>query len=309
MGLQTMFFGIKKLIQFFLSFFMPTVVSTKNMMFKRITILCFKQYLRLLVKKKILVFWRCNSQVIKVRSTVLFQQMVKANFGLFYPFKNRLLNFTPMLNTIFIVILVHNFNGLLFYGFTNTAFLLQNMVISFACVVGLTLQGIGVRSYDFYKMFVPSNVPTLLIPFLFIIEIISHIAKIFSLAIRLFANMMSGHILLHILTGFILKLGKMNLLFVVLPLLAIYFDEQFGFAQNEKMRVMKIITIVGYIKMYLRYVFDLNFLLERPVEEKLDFMAYLNIRMKLTRTQRFHFWELTLITLVPLTSKKVKVIV
>merc|ERR1712137_1210345 len=124
--LQTMFFGIKKLIQFFLSFFMPTVVSTKNIMFKRITILCFKQYLRLLVKKKILVFWRCNSQVIKVRSTVLFQQMVKANFGLFYPFKNRLLNFTPMLNTIFIVILVHNFNGLLFYGFTNTAFLLQN---------------------------------------------------------------------------------------------------------------------------------------------------------------------------------------
>ena len=48
-------------------------------------------------------------------------------------------------------------------------------------------------------MFVPSNVPVVLLPFLVIIEIISHVAKIFSLAIRLFANMMSGHVLLHIL--------------------------------------------------------------------------------------------------------------
>ena len=54
-------------------------------------------------------------------------------------------------------------------------------------------------------MFVPSNVPVLLLPFLVVIEIISHIAKIFSLAIRLFANMMSGHVLLHILTGFVLR--------------------------------------------------------------------------------------------------------
>ena len=71
-------------------------------------------------------------------------------------------------------------------------------------------------------MFVPSNVPVLLLPFLVVIEIISHIAKIFSLAIRLFANMMSGHVLLHILTGFVLSLGKMNLFFVVLPLIVIY---------------------------------------------------------------------------------------
>ena len=57
-------------------------------------------------------------------------------------------------------------------------------------------------------MFVPSGVPVLLLPFLVIIEVISHIAKIFSLSIRLFANMMSGHVLLHILTGFVLPLAS-----------------------------------------------------------------------------------------------------
>ena len=121
-------------------------------------------------------------------------------------------------------------------------------------------------------MFIPSNVPILLLPFLVIIEIISHIAKIFSLAIRLFANMMSGHVLLHILTGFILDLAKKNLLFIFFPiilivsiiileygitflqgyvfltLLAIYFEEHFGFAQEERSIILNLVSANG--KMY-----------------------------------------------------------
>merc|ERR1712000_458262 len=116
---------------------------------------------------------------------------------------NRLLNFYPFFISIFFF------------------FLLQNCIISFQSVVGLTILGIFLRSYHFYKMFVPSNVPNLLKFPLVIIEIISHIAKIFSLAIRLFANMMAGHVLLHILTGFVINLGKKNLLFTILPLMII----------------------------------------------------------------------------------------
>lgn len=118
-------------------------------------------------------------------------------------------------------------------------------------------------------MFVPSNVPVVLLPFLVIIEIISHVAKIFSLAIRLFANMMSGHVLLHILTGFVLDLAKKNFLFIVFPimlimsivvleygitllqayvfatLLAIYFEEHFGFSQEDQNKVSKLISVNG----------------------------------------------------------------
>lgn len=83
------------------------------------------------------------------------------------------------------------------------------------------------------------------------IEIISHVAKVFSLAIRLFANIMSSHILLHILAGFTLKILDFNMIFGLIPciiiliivfleigiaflqayvftvLLAIYFEETF----------------------------------------------------------------------------------
>lgn len=118
-------------------------------------------------------------------------------------------------------------------------------------------------------MFVPSNVPKILLPFLVVIEVISHLAKIFSLAIRLFANMMSGHVLLHILTGFVLDLAKTNLLFILFPvilimsivlleygiaflqayvfvtLLAIYFEEHFGFSQDYKNEIYQLISING----------------------------------------------------------------
>lgn len=106
-------------------------------------------------------------------------------------------------------------------------------------------------------MFVPSNVPGVLLPFLVVIEVISHLAKVFSLAIRLFANMMSGHVLLHILVGFVMQIGSIFFFLVILPLsltiaifflefgitflqayvflilLSIYFEEHFGFSKEE----------------------------------------------------------------------------
>lgn len=120
-------------------------------------------------------------------------------------------------------------------------------------------------------MFVPQGVPLVLLPFLVIIELISHTAKIFSLSIRLFANMMSGHVLLHILTGFALLLAKINLLFVYLPiilitaiislefgigflqgyvlltLLSIYFEEHFSFPAVD-MLLLKLSLLINGLK-------------------------------------------------------------
>ena len=104
----------RKILQLILSFGQPTFASTKNYMFGRIVKVLFNFYMRFLIKKKILAFWRCNAQVFKIKSSVMFQQMVKSNFGLFYPYKNRLLNYTPFLKVIFYTILCHNFNGLVF---------------------------------------------------------------------------------------------------------------------------------------------------------------------------------------------------
>jgi len=57
---------------------------------------------------------------------------------------------------------------------------------------------------DFLKFFIPSNVPAFLLPFLILIELISYIIRPFSLAIRLFANMLAGHTLLFIIASFVI---------------------------------------------------------------------------------------------------------
>lgn len=185
------------------------------------------------------------------QSHILAQVVLKPTFGAHYPFEVRFYNFYPMLYFIFIFILCNNLLGLVPYGFSNSAFIVHNFTLSFLFLAGLTLIGIFIQGIYYYQLFIPKNLPTYLIPFLMIIEIISHVAKVFSLAIRLFANIMSSHILLHILAGFTLKILDFKLVIGLIPciiiliivfleigiaflqayvftvLLAIYFEETF----------------------------------------------------------------------------------
>ena len=110
------FFLIRKTLKIFYSFFLPTSYTTKNYMYGKIVYLAIKVYLNLFYRHKILMFWRFNSAVIKVKVQLIFQQAIKTNFGLHYPYYNRLLNYYPYIATVFFLIVFHNFNGLLFYG-------------------------------------------------------------------------------------------------------------------------------------------------------------------------------------------------
>lgn len=109
--------------------------------------------------------------------------------------------FIPLFFTLFSFILVANVVGLVPYSFTLTSHIMLTFTLSFSVFIGLTILAI-IYQPNFFALFIPKGVPSFLIPFLFVIEIISYISRTFSLAIRLFANMMSGHVLLHIMTGF-----------------------------------------------------------------------------------------------------------
>jgi ATP synthase subunit 6 len=109
--------------------------------------------------------------------------------------------FVPLFFTLFSFILVANLIGLVPYSFTLTSHIILTFTLSFSIFIGLTILAIKYQP-NFFALFIPKGVPSALIPFLFVIEIISYVSRTFSLAIRLFANMMSGHVLLHILTGF-----------------------------------------------------------------------------------------------------------
>jgi len=88
------------------------------------------------------------------------------------------------------------------------------------------------KGLDFIKGFVPFGLPAWLTPLIVVIEVISFLIRPFSLSIRLFANMMAGHSLLHILMSFFLSLKNVQPLLALIPLVFLFvvFLFEFGVA-------------------------------------------------------------------------------
>lgn len=113
----------------------------------------------------------------------------------------------PFIFTLFMFILAANTLGLLPGSFTVTSHLsvtlaLAVLVFTIVTVVGFARNGLG-----YLKMFAPEGVPALLMPLIVVIEVISYFMRPISLSVRLFANMIAGHILLKVFAGFVVGLG------------------------------------------------------------------------------------------------------
>ena len=132
--------------------------------------------------------------------------------------------FFPILFTLFVFILLSNLIGMAIYSFTITSQAIITFSLSFSFFIGIVIIGIYIHQKDFVKTFIPSGSPKALLPFMILIEIISYISKPFSLAIRLFANMMSGHTLLAILANFTFLFSKklfFKLFLLIIPIVLI----------------------------------------------------------------------------------------
>lgn len=112
---------------------------------------------------------------------------------------------------IFIFILISNFLGMIPFSFTVTSHIFQTFALGSSVILSITILGLSRNGFNWFKLFFP-DLPVFILPLFTCIEIVSYISRAFSLAIRLFANLMSGHTLLNILTGFILKIGSKNLI-------------------------------------------------------------------------------------------------
>jgi len=115
---------------------------------------------------------------------------------------------------LFMFVLVVNLLGLFPYSYTLTSSFVVTLFLAMTQFIGLNLIGIYIYKWKILKLLIPNGVPLLMTPLLVIIELISYIAKVFSLSIRLFANMMSGHALLKILTSFAYTMGQKKLLII-----------------------------------------------------------------------------------------------
>jgi ATP synthase subunit 6 len=108
--------------------------------------------------------------------------------------------------------------GLIPYSFTLTSSFVVTFFLALTHFIGINIIAIVERKWEFANMFLPSGVPLIIAPLLVPIEFTSYIARVFSLSIRLFANMMSGHALLKILIGFSWTLLSSGAVFIVIAI-------------------------------------------------------------------------------------------
>jgi len=131
------------------------------------------------------------------------------------------MRFFPFVFSLFMFVLVANLLGLFPYFFTVTAQIIVTFALA-ALVIGTVLvYGFMKHGFGFLKLFVPSGVPAVLVPLVVLIEVISFVSRPVSLSVRLFANMLAGHITLKVFAGFVASLsalGAVGIAGSILPL-------------------------------------------------------------------------------------------
>jgi F-type H+-transporting ATPase subunit a len=129
----------------------------------------------------------------------------------------------PFIYALFIFILINNLIGMIPYSFASTSHFILTFGLSFTVVLGATILGFQKHGLKFFSLFVPSGCPLGLLPLLVLIEFISYLARNVSLGLRLAANILSGHMLLNILSGFTYNIMTSGLIFFFLGLLPLAF--------------------------------------------------------------------------------------
>ena len=124
----------------------------------------------------------------------------------------------PFIFTLFVFVSFGNMLGMLPYSFTYTSHIAVTGTLALVVFIGVTIIGFSRHGLHFLRMFFPHGAPIATAPILIPIELISYFSRPFSLAVRLFANMTVGHIMLKVLAGFIVAMG---IVFGVVPLAAV----------------------------------------------------------------------------------------
>lgn len=110
--------------------------------------------------------------------------------------------FFPLIFTTFVFLLFTNLIGMIPYSFTATSHMVVTFGLSLSLFVGVTIVGFQVHGLHFFSFLLPKGAPLVLAPLLVVLELVSYCFRAVSLGVRLFANMMAGHTLVKILSGF-----------------------------------------------------------------------------------------------------------
>ena len=122
------------------------------------------------------------------------------------------MKFFPFVFSIFMFVFLGNMWGMFPYFFEVTAQIIITGAMAIVVILLVVVVGFMKHGLHFLKLFVPSGVPSAILPFMVVIEVISFLSRPVSLSIRLFANMLAGHITLKVFAGFVTALGSIGVL-------------------------------------------------------------------------------------------------
>jgi F-type H+-transporting ATPase subunit a len=108
------------------------------------------------------------------------------------------LKFFPLVFTLFMFICVSNLVGIIPYTFTVSSQIIVTAALALLVFFTVLIYGLYKNGLKFFKIFVPSGVPVYVLPLVVFIEVLSFLLKPVSHSVRLFANMLAGHIALKV---------------------------------------------------------------------------------------------------------------
>jgi F-type H+-transporting ATPase subunit a len=122
------------------------------------------------------------------------------------------MKFFPFVFTIFMFILIANLFGMFPYFFTVTSHIIITATLSLTVMAIVVGYGFKKNGLGFFRLFLPHGIPMWLAPLIVFIEVLSFLSRPLSLSLRLFANILAGHITLKVFASFVVMLGTAGFL-------------------------------------------------------------------------------------------------
>ena len=116
--------------------------------------------------------------------------------------------FFPFVFALFMFVLFGNLLGMLPYAFTFTSHIAVTFALALIVFVLITVVAISIHGMHFFSYFFPEGAPKILAPLIIPIEVISYFSRPVSLSVRLFANMVAGHVMLKVFATFVVLMGS-----------------------------------------------------------------------------------------------------
>lgn len=211
-----------KIIEYFFNFNNKEILVS-NLLISVLIILLLTIILNFILNlKNLLLFTKSFFQIIIENLYLFVLDVLKQNIGV------KGLIYYPIIFNIFYFIYFVNISGLVGYNLQLTSHIIITFSLSISMFIGIILIGLLNLKEKFINQFIPKDAPIVLFPLLIIIETISYLIRPFTLGIRLFANMFSGHVLLFVIISFVIviiekKLLLLKIIILLFPIVLLLF--------------------------------------------------------------------------------------